>query len=291
MNQTWLGFINQITSPKGGALSQKGFSWSLWTSSSQFTNMVFDKLPVALVSLLGLFAGTRASTSSACTPDAFSSLTLNNIEVYSLNVTAARSFPISGYLGTGGTGSIGPTPSAADICSITLTYTHPGKDDKVHTYIGLPLDAKNWNSRFLMNGGGGWTAGGEEMILSPVALGYASSSTDGGHNSTTPAAEWGLKAPGKTNWPALQDFASVALYEAALLGKMATKIYYGSTAKYSYWNGCSTGGRQGHMMAQRYPELFDGIVGAAPAINWDRFIVAEFWGALMANILGKRYPI
>lgn len=90
-----------------------------------------------------------------------------------------------------------------------------------------------------------------------------------------------------TNWPALWDFASVALFEAAVIGKKATEIYYGSTPKYSYWNGCSTGGRQGHMMAQQHPELFDGIVGGAPAINWDKFIPSEFWSPFMAQLLGK----
>lgn len=236
---------------------------------------------------MGLLAGARAPISTFCWEETFSSLTLDGIQVHTLNVTSAKGLPITGYLGTGGTGSIGLAPSIVDICLAALGYTHLGKGDNVNTYIGLPLNAESWNSRFLMNGGGGWVAGGEEMVLSPVSLGYASSSTDGRHNTTTPTAGWGLEAPGRTNWPALEDFAKVALHEAAVIGKMAIALYYHTAPRYSYWNGCSTGGRQTHMMAQNYPELFDDIVGAAPAINWDKFIVAEFWGAFMANILGK----
>lgn len=68
---------------------------------------------------------------------------------------------------------------------------------------------------------------------------------------------------------------------------MATEIYFVSAPKYSYWNGCSTGGRQGYTMAQQYPDLFDGVVADAPAINWYKFIPSEFWPALMAQLLGK----
>lgn len=52
---------------------------------------------------------------------------------------------------------------------------------------------------------------------------------------------------------------------------------YGADPVYSYWNGCSTGGRQGLMLVQRLPEAYDGVMAAAPAINWDRFIPAELW--------------
>jgi hypothetical protein len=59
--------------------------------------------------------------------------------------------------------------------------------------------------------------------------------------------------------------------------KTLITIYYGRPARYSYWNGCSTGGGQGLMAVQRFPEEYDGLVIAAHAINWDRFIPAELW--------------
>jgi feruloyl esterase len=172
-------------------------------------------------------------------------------------------------------------------CLIQVTYTHPGQHDEVNAYIGLPFNRQDWNSRFVMDGGGGWSAGGESTILSPLLEGYATSSTDGGHDNNALTAEWGLTKQGKTNWPALIDFSSLAIAEAAKLGKLATKIYYGRDPHYSYWHGCSTGGRQGHAMAQEYPELFDGIVGGAPAVSWDKFAPAGWWAPFMAQLLGK----
>ena len=59
-------------------------------------------------------------------------------------------------------------------------------------------------------------------------------------------------------------------------GKALTEALYGVAPRYSYFNGCSTGGRQGLMEAQRYPEDYNGIVAAAPAINWTRFLPQEF---------------
>ena len=73
------------------------------------------------------------------------------------------------------------------------------------------------------------------------------------------------------------------------LGKAITESYYGKKPDYSYWFGCSTGGRQGMMMAQRYPELYDGIVALAPAINWNDMVPSLYWPQQVMNRLGV-YP-
>jgi archaellin len=221
--------------------------------------------------IFGLLALTNTAIGASCDAATFASLTLSNIEIQSLNVTVAT---------TGGAASV-------ELCKIAIEYTHPGQNDVVNTWIGLPLDAADWNSRFQMAGGGGWSAGSESTILTPVAAGYSSSSTDGGHTAAQSQADWGLVSPGNTNWPALWDFASVALDEAASLGKLATEIYYGEKPTYSYWNGCSTGGRQGHAMGQKYPDQFDGIVAGSPAINWERFQLQQYWSDFQAKELGK----
>lgn len=226
------------------------------------------------LAILGLSALSRPVIAVNCDADAFGSLTLDNIEIQSFNVTIGRNVT------AGSAGSV-------DICEIAIKYTHPGQNDVVNTWVGLPLNAASWNSRFQMSGGGGWTAGGESNILAPVAAGYSSSSTDGGHTALQSTADWGLVSPGNTNWPAIWDFASVALVEAAKLGKLATEIYYGEKPKYSYWNGCSTGGRQGHVMGQKYPDEFDGIVAGSPAINWERFQLQQFWSDFEARELGR----
>lgn len=208
-----------------------------------------------------------------CDASTFGSLTLPNIEVLSLDVVTNTT--ASSEISTGG-----------EFCQVTVHYTHPGQNDTVNTLIGLPV-AADWNERFQMVGGGGWGTGYPVNMFAAVAQGYSSTATDGGHENDAPVADWGLVSEGNVNWPLLWNFAVDALNEGASLGKLATELYYGTPAKYSYWNGCSTGGRQGHIMAQQHPEQFDGILAGAPAINWQRFIVQEYWAPLMANLLGK----
>ncbi|KAK2602747.1 hypothetical protein N8I77_009254 [Diaporthe amygdali] len=240
--------------------------------------------PFALL-VLGAASTVTAANSTACNADTFASLTLDNVDIISLDVAALRNQSLSSdsSSGTGvGVGIIsagtGETVTAVDLCKISIQYTHPGQGDTVNTWVGLPLDPANWNSRFMMTGS-------DSSILSPVASGYTSSSTDGGHNATTTQAQWGLVSEGNTNWPALNDFASVALDEAAKLGKAATKLYYSKDPIYSYWNGCSTGGRQGHMMAQRFPEHFDGILASCSAFNWPELQAASGYASFLAQLL------
>ncbi len=73
-------------------------------------------------------------------------------------------------------------------------------------------------------------------------------------------------------------------------GKALTEALNGVPPRYSYFNGCSTGGRQGLMEAQRYPNDYDGIVSGAPAINWSRFVPQELWGAVLMNVAGVAIP-
>ncbi len=75
----------------------------------------------------------------------------------------------------------------------------------------------------------------------------------------------------------IEDFAYRSLHEMTVKAKALIEVFYGRAPQYSYWNGCSTGGRQGLMEAQRFPDDYDGILAGAPAINWDRFIPAELW--------------
>ena len=74
-----------------------------------------------------------------------------------------------------------------------------------------------------------------------------------------------LDANGRLNWQAIRDNAHVGIHEMTVTGKALTQAMYGIAPKYSYFNGCSTGGRQGLMEAQRYPEDYNGIVSASPA--------------------------
>ena len=171
-----------------------------------------------------------------------------------------------------------------DFCNVTVTYTHPGRDDKINVQTWLPLKDK-WNGRFQGTGGGGYIAGwGPESLPPAVAAGYAASSTDAGVVGED-ASGWALLKPGQVDMTRLEDFAYIALNDLAFIGKAVTQSFYGKSPSYSYWTGCSTGGRQGMELAQRYPEAFDGILALAPAINWPAFQVADYWPQQVMNTL------
>ncbi|KAF2220243.1 feruloyl esterase B precursor [Elsinoe ampelina] len=172
-------------------------------------------------------------------------------------------------------------------CGVNITYIHPGWNDSINVEIWLPLD--NWNGRFQGTGGGGFQmSSGPLGLASAVRDGYAAVRSDGGHTADS-AADWALTSPGNLNYPLLQDFAAVGLSDMTILGQAVTQSFYGEQPAYSYCNGCLTGGRQGLMLAQRYPDLYDGILAIAPAINWDTFLVTEYWPQHVMATLGV-YP-
>ncbi|KAL1966362.1 hypothetical protein VTN77DRAFT_4504 [Rasamsonia byssochlamydoides] len=176
-------------------------------------------------------------------------------------------------------------------CNVSIAYTHPGQNDSVNVQVWLPLDT--WNGRMQGIGGGGWQAGLFTLsylgMTGAIGEGYVAVSTDGGHSSAEPS-DWALLSPGNVDLYAIQNFASVSLNDAAIIGKSITQSFYGQPPKYSYWSGCSQGGRQGLMLAQRYPTAYDGIVASAPAINWAEFSTAGYYPQLIMALLGE-YPL
>ena len=131
-------------------------------------------------------------------------------------------------------------------------------------------------------GGGGWMTGYYFALPFPASKGYASVMTDGGH-ILSESNDWGLSSPGNVDYVLLSDFASIALDDAATLAKAAIAAFYGKRPEFAYWNGCSTGGRQGYMMAQRYPGVYDGILASAPGINWDRLMLGLVYPQVVMN--------
>jgi hypothetical protein len=158
-------------------------------------------------------------------------------------------------------------------CRVTATITHPPSGDRVKIFIGLPVT--NWNGRFRGNGGGGFSGGSASSLRGPVTQGYAAAATDTGHEGGS--GSFALDANGGLNWQAIQDNAYLGIHEMTVTGKALTKAFYGRAPRYSYFVGGSTGGRQGLMEAQRYPDDYDGILSGCPAINWHRFIPAILW--------------
>ncbi|MFO7620941.1 MAG: tannase/feruloyl esterase family alpha/beta hydrolase [Bacteroidales bacterium] len=132
----------------------------------------------------------------------------------------------------------------------------------------LPAD---WNALFIMGGGGGFVGTIQNAARPAVSSGYATSGTDTGHDSRNSlSADWALN-----NMERQLNFGHLAIHRTAEVSKAIIGNYYGYYPKYSYFIGCSRGGGQAMMEAQRYPDDFDGIVAGAPAFNWPA-IAAEF---------------
>jgi hypothetical protein len=162
-------------------------------------------------------------------------------------------------------------------CQVHAVVTHPPAGDAVNIDIWMPI--RNWNGRFQGVGGGGYAGGSPQSLGGPVSQGYAAASTDTGHPGAS--GDFALDANGRLNWQLIRDNAYLGVHDMTVVGKAMTAAFYGRPASYAYWNGCSTGGRQGLSEAQRYPDDYDGILSVAPAINWSRFIPAEIWPQLV----------
>jgi hypothetical protein len=143
-----------------------------------------------------------------------------------------------------------------------------------------------WNRRFQMVGNGG-TAGVLSIaaVDTGVSKGYATVSTDTGHDAAKePLATFGRRGPDNPNAERkVIDFGYLAVHETAVLAKKIVKAYYGDSPRYSYWVGCSTGGRQGMNEAQRYPEDFDGLVIGAPGLNGTGGNMRRIWNAVVQS--------
>ncbi|HXB67332.1 MAG TPA: tannase/feruloyl esterase family alpha/beta hydrolase [Candidatus Acidoferrales bacterium] len=158
-------------------------------------------------------------------------------------------------------------------CRVLAVLT-PSSDSHIEMELWLP--ASGWNGKFEAVGNGGWAgsinAGG---MAAALREGYATASTDTGHKSSeTPGGSFALGHPEK-----LIDYGYRAVHEMTLRSRELMAAFYGREARLSYWNGCSNGGRQGLMEAQRYPEDFDGIVAGAPAANWSGRALSSLWVA------------
>jgi len=172
-----------------------------------------------------------------------------------------------------------PTP-VVETCRVHATVTSPGVNDQIGVDVWMPVSG--WKGRFQGVGGGGYSTGNPNSLAGPVDAGFSAAVTDGGHTGTSSfTGSFALNSSGRLNWPLIEDFSYRGLHDLAVVGKAVTAAFYGTAASFSYWNGCSTGGRQGLAEAQRYPTDYNGILSAAPAINWQKFIPAELWPELV----------
>ena len=174
----------------------------------------------------------------------------------------------------------GPLTGLPAFCAVTLTE-FDAAGNPIHIDVWLPT---SWNGRFQGVGGAIYSCGPYYYEMAPaIQEGYAAAATDCGVSlADRETASWALK-DGRLDRPLIDDFAYAGVHDMTVVGKAVTKDYYPSPLRYSYFNGCSTGGREGLVEAQQYPADYNGIVSGAPAINWTQFIPAEIWPQLVMN--------
>lgn len=192
-------------------------------------------------------------------------------------------------------------------CEVNLTQA-----PTINIRVGLPLSAQDggsgglqgaWNGK-VQNLGGGGNAGTVGQVTGPVRQGYIGSSTDTGHSNS-----WCNAINPRTGQPNSQPdcgssgggfvldpenkllkwqvdlYSREGVFRQTQWALNLAALYYGQPAQRNYWVGCSQGGRQGMNLAQEFPSLFDGILAGAPAVNFNRFIQAELWPAIVAREL------
>jgi hypothetical protein len=229
------------------------------------------------MALLQLSSGLNCSSSSIPYPN------IPGVQIRSVEAATARK---GWQYITPGLNPNGPAISATSVnfCNVSITYT-PLDTSRITT-VQVWLPTEKWNERIQAIGGGGWAAGLNDVsfggMTAAVIQGYATMTTNGGHATSNPS-DWVFSSPGVVDKKSFQHFATTSLNDLALIGKAVVGSFYGQAPKYSYWNGCSQGGRQGFTLAQNYPTAFNGIAASAPIVNWSQLFVAGFWSQRIMN--------
>ena len=181
--------------------------------------------------------------------------------------------------------------TAPEHCRVSLMVP-----PEINIEVNLPTA---WNGRLYMFCNGGWAG---ESFEAPgrvanrahgLKAGFVTAATDTGHSAALePGASFAL------NRQKLLDFGFRSLHVTAEAAKMMARTYYGASPSKSYYDGCSQGGRQGLILAQRFPNDFDGIIAGAPALNntgtqltrayWMQGLAANPFPAAKLELLANR---
>jgi feruloyl esterase len=193
---------------------------------------------IASVVLLGLIAGAAtAADSTTCTIPALQKKAPKGVTILSAKANPQKE----------------KIPAH---CFVTGNVATPG--NVVDFQLALPT---NWNGKFIFQGVGGF-AGSMAKLDNSIERGYAAATTDTGHQGGGTDGKWALN-----NRPKEIDYGYRGTHVSAIAAQQLTHTFYGSKPRYRYFNGCSNGGRQALMEAQRYPDDFDGIIAGDPSVG------------------------
>jgi feruloyl esterase len=238
----------------------------------------------SLACALALPATGLAAQGKACSALAGFKLAGHNLEI-----TSAREVPAGPMAARPGGPPMPPVMLPAHCLVDGVIDRRTGRDGKPYAIgfsVALPA---NWNGRFYYQGGGGLNG----VINPPVGMqyagdtpalgqGFAIASTDSGHQGA------GFDASFLADQEAALNFLYQANAKVTVVAKALVAEHYGRPAHHSYWVGCSTGGREGMIMSQRFPDYFDGIVAGAPAMRTNYSNLALRWIATQLNAIAPK---
>ena len=223
------------------------------------------KLPIAMALVL---AGCPAGRAAVLSCEKLAELVLPKATVTMAQPVAAGAFEPPMVPGATKAPNREPFRNLPAFCRVAATLT-PSSDSEIKMETWFPLSG--WNGKFQGVGNGGWAGSiSYGALAGALTRGYAAASTDTGH--TGGSGSFALGHPEK-----LIDFAYRAVHEMTVKSKVILKAFYGSGPKFSYWVGCSNGGRQALHEAQRFPSDYDGIVAGAPANFWTHLMSSHLW--------------
>jgi feruloyl esterase len=224
--------------------------------------MTMHKLAVTGGILLIAIACSPRADAATC--ESLAAATLPDATVTLASPIEPGAFTQPGGRGRGGANAFVSLPA---FCRVAVTLKPTPRSD-IKSEIWMP--ASGWNGKLHVVGNGGFAGTiSYPAMAAALAAGYATASTDTGH--TGPAANT------FANEDVLTDYAHRAIHETAAAAKKIVDRFYGSAPRFSYFSGCSTGGRQALQAAQRYPDDFDGIVAGAPGLRPTRQAFGQNW--------------
>ena len=193
---------------------------------------------------------------------------LTDLKIAETTITAADLVP-AGSFKVASPGQNFTAPDLPEFCRVQAV-TRPTPDSEIRLEVWMPTST--WNGRFEQVGNGGYAGGIAYGFMAPqLQRGFATASTDDGHRSEN-GNDWIIGHPEK-----VIDFGYRAVHETSVKAKTIIDAFYGKQPEVSYFNGCSDGGREALMEAQRFPDDFKGIIVGAPANFWTHLMTGFVW--------------
>jgi feruloyl esterase len=224
---------------------------------------------ICVISIVSLIAASTAAAQGKLPCEKLKDLSLADASIVSAESIVAGPFALP-------PGMPAPSVDVPAFCRVRGEIK-PSADSHVLFEVWMP--AAQWNGKFEQLGNGG-LAGSINLFFLGAELkkGYAAAATDDGHQAAPTDASWAVGHPEK-----VKDFGYRAVHETNARAKKIVEAFYQKPPSYSYFNGCSEGGREALMEAQRYPEDFNGILAGAPAHHWTDLMFAFAWNAQALN--------